>query len=105
MKDKMKEKKETPLSIAITILTVIIVIVVFTCMIISFRSAYTARVDACIDLGYSGIGNSGSMSIYGSCADSDDNLHFEKWTCEQKFIIASCAAKDIKQGDVVGELK
>jgi len=101
----MKEEKETLLSITIPILVAIITIVVFICLIISLYSAGTARVDACIDLGYSDIGNSGSMSIYGSCADSDDNLHYVKWVCEHKFIIASCVAKDIKQGDVVGELK
>ena len=48
------------------------------------------------------------MSIYGTCADAADNLHYVKWECEEDFWIYSntkCTAKNIIRGDVTGYLK
>ena len=100
--------KESIYSIISTLFIFILATVCITFFILSTIGGHNARVDACIDLGYTDIGDSGSMSIYGTCADVDDNLHYVKWECEEDFWIYSntkCTAKNIIRGDVTGYLK
>ena len=68
------------------------------------HNSYEVRVNACIELGYADIGDINSMSAYGTCADSNDDLHFVKWICDG-YWMESCSAKNIKQGDVTGVLR
>ena len=100
----VEENKETILSKAVTIIGLIFLIGAVWFAIYSTIYNNNVRVNACIDLGYSDIGNSGSMSIYGTCSDINDDLHYVKWTCTGIFF-ESCTAKNIKQGDVTGVLR
>jgi len=67
--------EETTLSITITILSLLLLVGCIGSLFIMNHYSYNARVNACIELGYSDIGNSGSLSIYGTCADSNDEIY------------------------------
>ena len=96
---------ETTFSITITILGAIIGLSCIAYLFFINTQAYNDRVEACVKLGYEDIGEARPMSIYGTCADSNDDLHYVKWTCDSGFINSVCTAKNIKQGDVTGVLK